>query len=155
MSTTDQFLTFRLDDRRYGLPLKQVARAIRVVDITPLPQAPAVVLGVIDLHGELVPVLNIRLRLGLPQKTTALCDQFIIATALHQTVALLVDEVLGLIGHSLTSAVGMTPFSNAGAPIEGVIQLPDGLILIHDLDRFLTHGEADALHKALTEHATT
>ena len=58
MSDIAQLVVFRLDERRYALPLAVVERVVRAVDVTPLPKAPPMVLGVIDVHGRVLPVLN-------------------------------------------------------------------------------------------------
>ena len=57
-----QLLLLRLDDRRYALPLDRAERLIHAVDVTPLPNAPPVVRGVINVHGQLVPVVSLRQR---------------------------------------------------------------------------------------------
>src|SRR5262245_18388839 len=56
MDAISQFLVFHLDGSRYGIILSQVVRAVHAVEITPLPQAPEIVLGMIDVHGKIVPV---------------------------------------------------------------------------------------------------
>ena len=61
-ATQRPLVVFSLDDQRYALPLARVHRCIRVVAITPLPEAPAIVLGIIDLGGAVIPVINIRRR---------------------------------------------------------------------------------------------
>jgi purine-binding chemotaxis protein CheW len=72
-------LVFALDDSLYALPLPSVERVIRAVEITALPGAPRIVLGVIDARGRIIPVLDIRMRLGLPERELACDDRFIVA----------------------------------------------------------------------------
>jgi len=74
-----QLVVFTLDDRRYGLALSAVERAVRMVDVTPLPQAPQIVLGVVNVQGRVVPVVNLRRRFRLPERDFALADQLLIA----------------------------------------------------------------------------
>ena len=84
---------FLLDDQRYALHLGVVERIIPAVEITPLPKAPEIVLGLINIRGKIIPTLNIRRRLQLPERETELNDHFIIANTSKRTVALPVESV--------------------------------------------------------------
>ncbi len=55
-SETSEIVSFFLDDRRFAVPLSTVMRVERIVAITPLPKAPDIVLGVINMHGQIIPV---------------------------------------------------------------------------------------------------
>ena len=72
MGKPDQLLVFALGDQRCALYLPVVDRVVRMVEITPLPKAPDIVLGVVNVHGEVIPVINVRKRFGLPQRDIAL-----------------------------------------------------------------------------------
>jgi len=61
-----KFLTFRLGDEEYGLGILNVREIIGIIDITPLPQTPEYVKGVINLRGKIIPVMELRTRFGLP-----------------------------------------------------------------------------------------
>src|SRR5436309_14010618 len=63
-----EVLIFEVGSQRYGLPAAGVRELVRAVTVTPLPRAPAIVEGVIDLRGTIVPVLDIRARFRLPAK---------------------------------------------------------------------------------------
>ena len=145
-----QILDFQLDERHFGLALAQVQRVIRAVDVTPLPQSPGIVLGVISLHGKIVPVLNVRRRFGFPEREVCIDDQFIIATALGRTVALVVNGVKGIIEYPADQIVAMEKIVHPSRQVEGLIQLEDGLVLIHDLDRFLSVDEERELERGLS-----
>jgi len=56
METPDKLVVFNLDDRRFAMPLSAVVRVERIVAITPLPRAPEIVLGVVNMHGQIIPV---------------------------------------------------------------------------------------------------
>jgi len=147
-----QFLVFALDERPFGIRLSQSQRVIRAVDCTPLPQAPSIVLGVINLHGQIVPVFNIRKRFGFPERDIRLDDHFIIArTTTIRTMALLVDSVTGVVEQDADTIVAITKVLPAAEQIEGVVALGEGIMLIHDLDRFLSAEERQTLEHALTE----
>jgi len=152
MNEEIQFLTFCLDDRFYAIRLSQIERVVRSVDATPLPQAPAMVLGVISYHGEIVPLLNTRKRLGCPEKDVRLDDQFIIARTSRRLVALVVDGVRNIIEHTPEEIVSAKKIFHQLEQIEGVIQFDDGLILIHDLNQFLSLNDEQELEQALARH---
>ncbi|MGB9092805.1 MAG: chemotaxis protein CheW [Gallionella sp.] len=148
MKKPDHLIVFSLDRQRYALPLHAVDRVVRMVAITPLPKAPDIVLGVVNLQGHVIPVIDIRRRFSLPEKKIALTDQLVVAHTLRRPVALVADAVHDVIG----SAQGLIETENIlpGLEyVEGVVKLTDGLILIHDLDRFLSLEEESSLDLAL------
>jgi purine-binding chemotaxis protein CheW len=66
-----KYLTFVLGDVAYGIPILKVREIIRLLDITPIPRLPDYVRGVINLRGKIVPVIDLRLKLGLTHPVTA------------------------------------------------------------------------------------
>jgi purine-binding chemotaxis protein CheW len=143
-------VVFTLDGQRYALALARVQRAIRVVAVTPLPKAPPIVMGIVDLGGAVVPVIDIRKRFNHPLRELRLSDHLLVATTGKRTVALLVDETNGVIERSpgdWAPAGGILPGLEL---IDGAVKLVDGLVLIHDLDRLLSLDEAAAIDRALS-----
>ena len=65
-----KYLTFILGGSAYGLPILKVREIIRLLDITPIPRMPEYVRGVINLRGRIVPVIDLRIKFGLPNRTT-------------------------------------------------------------------------------------
>ena len=149
MNTSNEFVVFTLDDQRYALYLHAVTRVVRTVEITPLPKAPEIVRGVVNVQGQVIPVVDIRKRFRLPERETELSDQLIIASTASRSVALVVNAVEGVIelsNQKLTPPEEILPGTEY---IEGVIKLEDGLVLIHDLDKFLSLEEDKELDTAL------
>src|SRR4051812_48964203 len=97
MSPSLQFLLFTLEGQRYALRLDTVERIVRAAEITPLPNAPAVVLGVLDVEGEVLPVLSLRRRLRLAERDITPADNFLIARTEQRRVVLVVDEAKGVL----------------------------------------------------------
>jgi purine-binding chemotaxis protein CheW len=149
METPHRLVVFTLDDQRYGLPLASVERAMRIVEITPLPDAPAIVLGLINVHGRLVAVVNLRHRFRLPERESALRDEIVVAHTTLRPVALVVDAVIGVMAYAEQQLVGAADILPGSDYLEGVLKLDDGLILIHDLEKFLSLDEARALDVAM------
>lgn len=144
-------LLFTLDDQRFALPLEQVRETVRAVAVTPLAGAPGVVEGVVDVHGVVTPVLDLRARFRLPPRPVSADEHLVLATAGERPVALRVDQatdVVTLPDDAVTPAADDDP---ATRHLAGVARLPDGLVLIGDLSAFLSQGEAEALQRALAE----
>jgi len=149
MKKPDRLVVFTLDEQRYALYLSAVERIVRMVEITPLPGAPDIVMGVINLQGLVIPVFNIRKRFGLKNREPDLNDHLIIAKTSRRTVGLVVDEVSGMVEQGAERFVPPEKILPRIEYIEGVIKLEDGMILIHDLDRFLSLEEEKRLNGAM------
>jgi len=151
MNRLIRLVNFNLDDQKYALFLSAVIRIIRAVEITGLPKAPEIVLGVINMHGLIIPVFDIRKRFRLPQREMQLDDQLIIASTSKRTVALLVDSVSDVIDIPEEKIIAGEKILPGLEYVEGVVKTEDGMILIHDLEQFLSLQEEKALHEALEE----
>jgi purine-binding chemotaxis protein CheW len=151
MNRLSRLVNFNLDDGKFALFLSAVMRIIRVVEITSLPKAPEIVLGVINMHGQVIPVFDIRKRFRLPQREIQLDDQLIIAHTSQRTVALLVDSVSDVIEISEEKIIVGENIIPGLEYVEGVVKTEDGMILIHDLEQFLSLQEEKALHEAMEE----
>jgi purine-binding chemotaxis protein CheW len=153
MSDSSKLVVFHLDDQRYAIPLAAVERIVRAVDVTALPKAPGIVLGVIDVEGRVLPVLNIRRKVGLADREIGPEDHFLLARTRQRTVVLVIDEAQGVIERPATEITGPGRIVPGLEQIQGVIKLEDGLALIYDLERFLSLEEARSLDKAMREEA--
>ncbi len=134
-----------LEGRRYGIPAGAVVELHQMVATVPLPGAPPIVEGVINVRGTLVPVLDLRWRLELPAHPAAPGDHLVLLRADGAVVGLRVDRVEDLI-----QVPEVDRSLKAVAPrIEGLAALDDGLLLIQDVASFLVPGEEAALRTAL------
>lgn len=149
MDDINRLVTMRLDAGRYALPLVQVQRVIHAIAITPLPKAPQIITGIINMQGQVIPVVDMRRRFSLPERDIALDDHMVIARTSRRDVVLVVDaveEVIGLPADAIIAGEMILPELEY---VDGVIKLEDGLVLIHDLDRLLSLDEETALVEAL------
>ena len=145
----NQLVVFTLDEQRYALHLSVVERIVKVVEVTPLPKTPEIVLGVINLQGRIIPAVNIRKRFGLPGRDVNLSDQLIIANTSRRTVALVADSVSGVVEGSANEVIAGGKILPGMEYVEGVAKLEDGMVFIHDLDRFLSLEEENKLDDAV------
>jgi purine-binding chemotaxis protein CheW len=121
-----------------------------MVTVTPLPAAPDAVLGIVNVQGRIVPVFNLRRRFRLAEREISLSDQLIIAHTTRRWVALVTDaagDVLDCPARDIVQAQQVLPGADY---LEGVAKLEDGLILIHDLDKFLSLNEEKLLEQAIS-----
>jgi purine-binding chemotaxis protein CheW len=130
----EEILVFEVDGRRFGLPAAEVRELLRAVAIVPLPMAPPAVEGVVNLRGRVVPVLDLRARLGLPARAVATTDHMIVAQSSGGLVALRVDRALDLVRHELEASAAA--WTTEGARTR-VARLADGLAPLLDLHTLL------------------
>ncbi len=80
----DGLLVFALDERRFAIALSAVSSVIRAVEVTPLPQSPEIVMGVINVRGTIIPVVNLRKRFGVQDRGLRISDFILIAHTAHR-----------------------------------------------------------------------
>jgi purine-binding chemotaxis protein CheW len=148
---TAHLLVFTLDGERYALALEHVSRVVRAAALTPLPQAPEIVLGILDLQGEIIPVIDLRRRFRLPERPIGCEDQFVVARTGLLNVALVVDGTQGVLDLTDLELIRPEEIVAGTEYLSGVTRTAEGLVLIHDLDRLLFPDEALRISQALEE----
>ena len=138
-----QWVTFRLGEETYGVNVMQVQEVLRMTDIAPVPGAPDYVLGIINLRGNVVTVMDTRKRFGLMPAEEDDSTRIVIIEAEDQVVGILVDSVAEVVYLS-NSDIEMAP--NVGNEessryIQGVANRKEGLLILVDLNRLLTDDE--------------
>ncbi|MFZ2629763.1 MAG: chemotaxis protein CheW [Rugosibacter sp.] len=144
-----EYVAIGLDELRVALRLSAVERVVRAVYVSPLPDAPEIVSGVVNVQGRVVPVVNMRRRFRLAERPAALTDRLVIARTNQRPVALMADTVSGVLEYPEPDIIAAASIFPGMAYVDGVVKLADGLILIHDLGRFLSLDEASALERAM------
>jgi purine-binding chemotaxis protein CheW len=142
-------LLFELDRLRLGIALAAVERVEHACEVTPLPGAPAAVLGVINLQGRVATVIDLRRRLGLPQRPLHPADAFVILQLPQHTFAIPVDDVEGVAEVAQENLVPGVTLIDGLAAVEGLVKTPGGLLLIDDPQQFLDIEDMRALADAL------
>jgi len=149
MQNSVQLVIFDLDVLRLALPLSAVTRVIHIVKTTPLPNAPEIVIGVINIHGRIVPVVDIRKRFRLPEREPRLHDQLIILQTAKTNVAIVVNAVSGVVERQDQEIIMADKILPRIEYVKGAIKLENDIILIHDIDAFLSLEEEKMLCDAL------
>jgi len=132
-------ITFRLDGEEFALPIAAVREVIRVGEITRVPQAPAHVRGITNLRGRIVPVVELRTRLGLAPLVPTPKARIIVAETEGRLLGLLVDEVAQVLKLAADRVVDPPEEvrSAAGDHVTGVARLGERLVILLDLERAL------------------
>jgi purine-binding chemotaxis protein CheW len=141
----EELLVFELEGVSLALPASRVDEVLRAAALLPLPTAPPVVMGLLDLRGAPVPVLDLRPRLGLPARPLRASEHFVVFRALGRQLALRVDRALDVARGGPTASFEADAAFAPDALLAGVTRRPGGLLLIHDPDRFLSSDEVLAL----------
>ena len=117
--------------------------------VTPLPGAPAKVMGIVNVHGVVHPVINLRQCFQLPPRALSPADHLIIGHTSRRNVALVVDSIAGVIECARQEIATADTILPGMEYVSGIVRLKDGMILIHDLDSFLSLEEENVLDQAL------
>lgn len=149
MSTT--FLMFVLGRQRFAINVDAIEEVVRAVRLVPVPRASRMIEGLIDLRGAVVPVLDIRLRFGLPSKIIELADHIVIAHAGGCVVGIRVDRAINILPLPVDEVEDIRATAVVSDCVAGVAKLPDGLLLIHELGTFLLDAEAHELNEVIKQ----
>lgn len=138
-----------LDAVRIALQLAVVERVVQAAELSPLPGAPEIVLGLLNLQGRVIPAFDLRRRFGLPARAMVPGDHIVVARARRRTVALLADAVAGVSACTEAERIDARDILPGLTLVAGVVRRDDGLLLVHDLESFLSLDEAAQLDAAM------
>lgn len=145
-----QWVTFRLDSETYGINVMQVQEVLRVTEIASVPGAPDYVLGIVNLRGKVVTVIDTRKRFGLSPQDTDDSTRIVIIEVEGQVIGILVDsvaEVIDLRASAIEAAPNVGNEDNAKY-IQGVASISGELLILIDLNKLLTEDEMADLNSA-------
>lgn len=146
LSTDDpmlQWVTFRLDNETYGINVMQVQEVLRHTEIAPVPGAPGYVLGIVNLRGNVVTVIDTRQRFGLMPAEVTDQTRIVIIEAERQVVGILVDSVAEVV-YLRQSEIETAPHvgnDESAKFIQGVCNKNDELLILVDLDKLMSDDE--------------
>lgn len=132
-----QYATFFLDGLYFGIAVLSVQEVIRHQEMTPIPLAPAVVRGLINLRGQIVTAFDLRTRLGLAPRPDGELPMNVVVRTGDGAVSLLVDEIDDVVEVSAEQfeQAPETVRSKVDGLVTGVYKLPARLLLILDVER--------------------
>lgn len=136
-------VTFRADSQAYGLPVERVREIQQIVAFADVPDEGDAIRGLIDIRGEIVPVVDARTLLGLPSAPYTLDTPMIVVLGPQGPVALVVDAVDAILDLDTDAAEPAPPMHSLASRILGVHHLQDGLVLVLDPDTLFTHVSQD------------
>jgi purine-binding chemotaxis protein CheW len=142
-------IVFSVDDQSYAVPLDDVERVLRAVEVTPLPETFGAVGGVINLQGRAIPVVDLRRRFKLPDKELSPHDQLLVVCAASTTVAFPVDETLGIVREEPGERLEAGELVSQLSYVSSVLPIGGKMVMVLDVRQVLTPSEIEALSTAL------
>ncbi len=143
-----QWVTFRLGNETYGINVMQVQEVLRYTDIAPVPGAPMYVLGIINLRGNVVTVIDTCQRFGLPPIEVTDNTRIVIIEAEQQVIGILVDSVAEVVYLRVSEIESAPNVGNDESAkfIQGVANRGGELLILVDLNKLLTDQEWQELN---------
>lgn len=138
-----QWVTFYLGDEKYGINVMQVQEVLRYSEIAPVPGAPNYVLGIINLRGNVVTVIDTRNRFGLPSKETDDASRVVIIETENHIIGILVDSVAEVVELKASEIETAPNVGNEDSSkyIQGVTSRDNELLILVDLNKLLSEDE--------------
>ena len=147
-----QIVGFRLANEEYGLDIMRVQEIILIGAITEVPRVPDYVRGLINLRGQVIPIVDLRRRFSLPDTDQTEEQRIIVVNVHEKMIGILVDSV-NQVTRVTADQIDPPPTSISGIDhefITGLVKFDEHLVILLDIERLLTHAEGEALAE-LTE----
>ncbi|WP_018872526.1 chemotaxis protein CheW [Thioalkalivibrio sp. ALJ16] len=140
---TAPYVTFSLADETYAIDVLQVQEVLKVTEIAPVPGVPDYILGIINLRGNVVTVIDARRRMGLDEQEPSDASRIVIIDVDNQNVGILVDSVSEVVRIAADAVEPAPEVGNDDSSrfIEGVTSTEEGLTILVDLNKLLSDEE--------------
>jgi purine-binding chemotaxis protein CheW len=150
-NNTNDYLVFELKEQLFALPLYQIEKSIPVIEITPLVNAPEIIIGVINYFGTITPIADLNIKFGNPQKSIQLDQKIIITNTTKRKIGLLVNSI-----HNIQTInkdnILLTPVkSYLGDQILGVAKTENEVVMIYDLEQLLSLEEEEIMDNSILD----
>jgi purine-binding chemotaxis protein CheW len=138
-----QCVTFELDNETYGINVMQVQEVLRETEVAPVPGAPYYVIGIINLRGNVVSVIDARIRFGLPTIERNEMTRIIVIEVQQQIIGILVDSVAEVVDIKMSEIETAPNVGNdeSSRYIDGVVSRGEKLLILVDLDKLLSEAQ--------------
>jgi len=143
--TSSSYVTFSLADETYAIDVLQVQEVLKLTEIAPVPGVPDYILGIINLRGDVVTVIDARRRMGLPERKPDDSSRIVIIDIDNQNVGIMVDAVAEVV-HIAPESVDPAPAvgnDQSSRFILGVTSSNEGLTILISLEKLLSDDEWD------------
>ncbi|HBK61332.1 MAG TPA: chemotaxis protein CheW [Firmicutes bacterium] len=150
-----QLVVFELGDESYGVDISRVQDINRMQEITEIPHAPESVVGVINLRGRVIPVIDLRKRFGLSAAPNTKDTRIVVVHMEHNLIGMIVDAVSKVLRIPADIVEPPSPVlaSIDSSYLRGIAKLDDNLVVLLDLDFVLSRHEHEAINEVLAEEA--
>jgi purine-binding chemotaxis protein CheW len=135
-----RFLTFPILNETYGIEIKYVTQIVGIQAITQVPEMPFFIKGIINLRGKIVPMIDMRLRFGMPEREYDDRTCIIVINFVGKTVGLIVDRVSEVMTIQ-EGDIDTLPVSSGSGYIKGIGKTDAGIILLIDCSKLLSEDE--------------
>ncbi len=134
-----QYIVVKIGREQYGINIKYIQNIVRMQNITRVPKAPYHIKGVINLRGEIIPVMSIRLRFGLEAEEYTNSTRIIIVKLDSNAIGMLVDEVLEVVELNESNIQNVTRDSNdeKSGYVMGIGHIKEELVTLLNLEGFI------------------
>ena len=141
-------VTFRLLGEEFGLPILDVREIIHMTSITPVPQAISFVEGVINLRGQIIPIIDLRKRFGIDAKTSSEGARIVVVELRNTVLGLIVDEISEILlipAETVAPPPSLVAGSIGAEYIKGIGHYNEKMIILIDMHRVFSQEELGEL----------
>lgn len=151
MEEISKLVVFELSGQRFALDIASVEQIVRIVEINSLPEMPEYIAGVINFHGEIIPVLDMHFLFNRNHKEIELSDQLIIVKSSSLKCALWVDRANKVIDINVDDTQSTGDIMDGVPYLKGIVKDNEGMVFISDIDKFIKSTELQLIDKVLNE----
>jgi purine-binding chemotaxis protein CheW len=148
---TMQLVSFTLAKELYGVEITKVREIILITDITRIPETPNFLKGLINLRSTVIPVIDLRVRFGLPEGELTDESRIMVVQACGKTIGIVVDAVSEVlrVKHEHISPPPPTIAGLGREYLNGLVKLNDHLLILLDIDKIFSEEEVTAMKNAV------
>ncbi len=139
---------FVLNGQQFAIAIEHILQIVRAVEVTITPQAPPFLHGVIDYHGQIIPVINIRYCLGIKLKEIHIDDRFLILQTPNRVVAIVADQVNDIISLENIEEI-QSKTMNDKMDFGTLIRLESGIVFIYNIEKLISPENEIDIKKVL------
>lgn len=141
------YLVFRIDDQLYGVDISAVTQTVRAVALTRVPNGPPLLSGLLNLHGTIIPVIDIRTQLKLARKVMDINDRIVVVAVKTLLAAFVCDDIEGIVAIDVqTSKNAVRIHPDLADVLSGVGRLNDKTVLIYDTKALFPEEKIAQIH---------